>query len=299
MNDFPNAEANDDGPGDLEISDLPPSERSHYTLIKLTALFQRLRTFFTPTEHVSGNTGPRQTRRQRHIKIGQALTALGLCAALLLLFVGNAPGLRARFLGFFDPPIPTPTPTFTGYFTPPQGNVPIVVRRRKSLPTIGNQGPLGPLPGACPQANMLQFFLTTLDPPGLGGGPLWFTGFVGPTAALVDLQPLGTSLSHPPGSIIGWYEGLAVFIQKGFPGTIVLQGKSQSADSSLLFASSGSLNFAPSLTLSAQNFSAQPALNGSWEMTSINILVPESGCYELLATWSDHSTWLRYFAAGK
>ena len=290
---------------DLEISDLPPTERHHYTLIKLAALFQRLRAALTGSKYAEppDDAAARLARRKRRGKIGRSLTAVGLCAALLLLLVGNAPALRTRFLGFLTQPASTPTPVPAGLAFSSQRSVPIIVGGRYNIPNRQNQSPLGSLPATCPRASMLQFFLTPfdpLDPLGLGNGPLWITGFVGPTAALMSLQPFGASFAHPPGSIVGWYENLAIFLQKGFPDTIILQGQSQDSGNPVLFASAGSLNFSPTLVLNTQHSSAQqPILDGSWEIISINLFVPDAGCYALQASWPHNTSWLYYFAAGK
>ena len=286
----------------LEISDLPPSARSHYLLLRLAALKARARAllpFFPPPVNQ-----PRVplTRTQRRVRIGRALTALGLCAALLVLLVGNVPDLRTRFLTLFQPPAPAATSTsiYSSVSIFPIDNgqgVPIIVERH-GLPGSPAQGTPGPLPTVCPQASNLQPFMTPLDPPGVGGGPIWLTGFVGPTAALVDLQPLGTSLSHPQGQTIGWYEGITVFIQRGFSGLITLRGLSQEPGGQVFFAGNNVLDFSNVMVLDSSTFHLENVPNGSeWQVTSINHIVPFAGCYTLEAAWPGGS-WFAYFAAG-
>jgi hypothetical protein len=145
---------------------------------------------------------------------------------------------------------------------------------------------------------MVQPFMTPLDPPGLGDDPIWITGFVGPTAALVDLQPLGTSHSHPQGQSVGWYEELSVFIQRNFTGTITLQGASQGVGGLVFFAGKNLLDFSPvfELDLSSLRLNSMPG-GSQWQVTAINLIIPFAGCYALQVSWPTGS-WFRYFAAG-
>lgn len=283
----------------FEISDLPPSTRSHYLLLKLTALKARVSAALPFHRRLRPHRRAPITRAQRRAGIGRVLTALGLCASLALLLVGNVPDLRTQLLTLFRPskPVPTATPAATVSIISSGQGVPIIVERH-SLPGEVVQGTPGPLPAICPQASTLQPFMTPLDPPGLGGGPVWITGFVGPTAALVDLQPLGTSLSHPQGQTVGWYEGLAIFIQRGFTGTITLRGESQGPGGLVFFAGNDVLDFSPifDIDLSALRLHSLPS-GSQWQVTSLNVIVPFAGCYALQAFWPA-GTWSRYFAAG-
>jgi hypothetical protein len=276
----------------LEISDLPPTTRSHHLLLRLTALKAHL-------FHRRSPDKPRTplTRTQRRLRIGRALTVLGLCASLTLLLIGNAPDLRTQLLTLLQPVAPTATPITAVAIFPLGPGVPIVVERH-GLPEQQTQSTPGPLPAICPQATTLQSFMTPLDPPGLGDGPVWITGFVGPTASLVDLQPLGTSLSHPQGQTVGWYEGLAVFVQRGFTGTITLQGENQGSSGSVFFAGNNVLDFGSVFHLDLSTLRLHSFPSGSqWQVTSLNLIVPFAGCYGLQAFWNT-GTWSRYFAAG-
>src|SRR5581483_6351677 len=215
----------------LEISDLPPSTRSHYLLLKLTALRARVQTMLPFLRSPVDRPRAPLTRARRRMRIGRALTALGLCAVLVLLLVGNVPDLRAQLLTLLRAPAPASTPVTSTSFRssisifPIDQGVPIIVERH-GPPASPVQATPGPLPMSCPQASNLEPFMTPPDPTGLGGGlsgglgggPLWLTGFAGPTAALVDLQPLATSLSQ--GHPIGWYESLTVFMLRSFLGTV-------------------------------------------------------------------------------
>ncbi len=294
----------------LEISDLPPSTRSHYLLLKLAALKARVSSLLPSFRRPAGQPRMLFTRTQRRTRIGQALSALGLCLALLLLLAGNVPDLRARLLSLFQPPTPTPVATPGSIYSsisifPLGQGVPIIVDRHGQALNPA-QGTPGPLPTICPQASTLQPFITPPDPTGLGGGqegglgggPIWLTGFVGPTAALVDLRPLGTSLSHPAGQTIGWYENLTVFVQRDFSGKITLRGESQGPGGLVFFASNNVLDFVPTLTLNPGVFHLETLPSGiEWRVASVNIIVPFAGCYTLNVTWSSGS-WSEYFAAG-
>jgi hypothetical protein len=286
----------------LEISDLPPSKRSHYLLLRLAALKARWRALLPFFPRPAGQPGAPLTRTQRRVRIGRALTTLALCAALLVLLAGNVPDLRTRFLTLFQAPAPAATSTSisSSISILPVGKgqgVPIIVERHGLVGSSVRETP-GPLPAVCPQASNLQSFMTPLDPPGVGGGPIWLTGFVGPTAALVDLQPLDTSLSSPPGQKIGWYEGITVFIQRGFSGIIMLRGLSQEPGGQVLFAGNNVLNFSDVMVLDSSTFHLENVPNGSeWQVTSINLIVPFAGCYTLEAAWPGGS-WFAYFAAG-
>jgi hypothetical protein len=286
----------------LEISDLPPDRRSHYLLLRLAALKARARAllpFFPQRAHQAHVP---LTRTQRRARIARALTTLGLCAALLVLLAGNVPDLRTRFLSLFRAPTPVTTSSSISSSAAifPIGNgqgVPIIVERRGLVGRPARNTP-GPLPAVCPRASNLQSFMTPLDPPGLGGGPIWLTGFAGPTAALVDLQPLETSLSSPPGQRIGWYEGVTVFIQRGFSGIITLRGLSQDPGGQVLFANNNVLDFSDVMVLDSSTFHLENVPNGSaWLVTSVNLIVPFAGCYALEAAWPGGS-WFAYFAAG-
>lgn len=280
---------------ELEMRDLPPGTRNHYLLLALQTLKKRLRAVLSSYKQSSNASArPALTRTQRHARIGRALTALGLCATLLLLLVGNTPTLRARLVSLFEPARPTST-TIAYSSSISQGSVPITIAHPDDpyATAIPAGGP-GPLPATCPRASTLQYFLTTLDPPGLGSGPLWLSGFNGPIASLIHLQPGIQSL----GVVSGWYQPLTVFMQKGFVGTFVLHGASQGGMGYVEFSYGGSMNFAPALILSLDNpAGVHFTANGDWEMTTINIMVPKAGCYALQTTWSN-STWTEYFAAG-
>jgi hypothetical protein len=284
--------------GEIEISNLPPGTSGHHLLLKLAALQVGLRRYLSGLRPGVARR-QRLTRRQRRARMGQALVASGLCAMLLLLLIGNMPALRTRLVGLFESPTSTSTPSLLAYgsLSISQSEIPIRIDHHISPNNPPPDAP-GALPATCPKASTLQNFTTPLDPPGLGGGPVWITGFIGPVAAVVDLKAVGTSMSHPPGGLIGWYATLPIFIQKGFNKTLILQGGSQGVGEDLQFASADSLAFGPSIALTLSNLASQQLTpDGSWEMLPVNVFIPLAGCYALQAFWFTDS-WTRYFAAG-
>lgn len=262
---------------DLKISDLPPTRQSHYLLLKIARLVGKRR----------AQTGQRreQSARQRSIRVSRVLTACSVLLIALVLLAGNIPVLRGRFLSL----LATPTPTSqTTYFSQVVINNGAIFIHRSAPPSASTFG-LGPMPQRCPRVSTLLYFTTPLDPPGLGAGPVWLSGFTGPTAALDHLAPLTASR-------VGWYETLAVFIQKGFTGTIALTGTNQQNNQPILLGKTDPRSLVSTLTLhldSGDHFIA----DGAWEMTSVTLAIPTAGCYRLHASWGE-SAWDRYFAAG-
>lgn len=283
---------------EIEISDLPPNTRSHYLLLKLAALSKRVRAIFAVSRPIQrGENEPMLKRARRRAGIGRALTAFGVCATVLVLIAGNVPALRSQVLGLLEPgaaPTPTQVPVNSNFG-------PITIGRGNttygSLHVFAGDGP-GPLPSSCPKLTTLQTFTTPLDPPGLGGGPLWLSGFDGPTATLVNMQPTSMSLTFG-NAFIGWYSTLAVFVQKGFTGSITLRGRSQGEGGIVMFSYANLLAFTSSLTLNPNKagIGQIDIAGGTWEMIPVDILVSSAGCYSLQASWPS-AGWTQYFAAG-
>jgi hypothetical protein len=283
---------------EIEFSDLPPSERSHFLLLRLTALSEHLRASLVDSKHAQSRGGAkaglaRLTRAQRRAGMGRVLTALGVCAAVLLLLAGNAPSLRTQLVGLFVPSPPTPTPLIadTSNLFPSSGGVHITVRHSGLVP-IETQNSLGPLPATCPKADTLQTFESPLDPPGLGEDPVWLVGFSGPTASLVHLRP-----AQP--RWLGWYQTLTLFVEKGYASTLVLQGGGQRDGTPLWFGDENMSNIDNSVYIDLRHPAAGQHFltTGQWEFMPVNIFVPAAGCYFLQVNWSGGS-WMANFAAG-
>ena len=279
---------------EIEFSDLPPSQRSHYLLLKLMALRDLMRAALSgrrPTGATAGAARP--TRAQRRESVGRMLTALGLCATILLLLAGNVPSLRSRLVGFFGQPTPAPTQLIadTSNFFSSSSNVDINVRRSNLAPVQAN-GSLGALPSTCPKANILQPFEAPLDPPGVGGGPIWLVGFSGPTASLVHLNSAQEKW-------LGWYQTLTLFVAKGYENALVLQGGNQVDGAPLWFGDKSMTTISNSIYFNMQQATdaRRFQISGQWGFVPINVFVPAAGCYFLQAKWPG-SSWTIDFAAG-
>lgn len=287
------AEQTGNGGFELEISELPPTRRSHFLLLKLTQLRAALR---LPDSRTRKSVPP--TLQQRRHSIGRAFTAFSVCIVLLVLLIGNVPGLRTRLVGFLEPALlPTSTQVSYGSSITIGKNAPVIIYHfgTPQPPTPSLISP-GSMPTTCPQISTLQYFTTPLDPPGLGAGPVWLSGFSGPSAALNDLQPIEAQVVHTNWPD-GWYETLAIFIQKGYSGKIVLKGSGQQGAAPVWLSRDTPLILGTTLTLSLDDGSHYIADGQQWEMASVGIAVPTAGCYTLQASW-DNNSWVRFFAAG-
>ena len=272
---------------ELEISELPPTRRSHHLLLKLAGLRARLPGLRRFSARKSALLTPAQCRRA----VGRALTTFGVGAALLILLLGNIPGLHSTLVGLLAPTA-TPTPQVSFTFS----NMPIIVNHFGTVPPSSAQSSPGPLPSTCPQVSTLQHFTTPLDPPGLGASPVWLSGFSGPSATLDELAPINAQVAHAPWPG-GWYETVAVFIQKNYTGNIILRGGNQKDGAPVWLSKNNPQILGNTLALNLEDGSHFIA-NGQWEMTTITIAVPAAGCYALQASWSG-SSWMRFFAAGR
>jgi hypothetical protein len=276
-----------EGVSEFEISDLAPTQRSHHLLLR----FVRLRAALARLRYTRARK-PAPLSQRRHT-LGRALTACGVCAALLVLLIGNIPGLRTRFVGFIaSTPAPMPTQESRVTF----GSMPIIINHFGTVPPDTSQSSPGPLPATCPQISTLQYFTTPLDPPGLGASTVWLSGFTGPSAALDNLVPINAQVAHAPWPG-GWYESVAVFIQKGYSGNVTLQGADQKGNARVWLSKNNPQILSNTLTLNLDD-GTHYISNGQWEMTSVLIAVSSAACYTLQASWSN-SSWTRYFAAGK
>ncbi|SRR5258707_10549352 len=277
-----------DGEFELEISDLPPSQHSHYLLLRLHKWGATLSGFKRASTRAAVPPARRRLRRYA----GRASITFGLCLLLLVLLIGNVPGLRTRLVGFFAP-TPTSTTTSSLIFVGQSSSV-IIINPRYGTPNTSQASP-GPLPTTCPQSSNLQYFTEPLDPPGLGASSIWISGFTGPSAVLNDLAPINPQATHASWPF-GWYEPLTIFIQKGYAGPVTLRGSSQAGGAPIWLSRGDPTVLNTSLTLSVNDGSTYNQ-DGQWEMTTITLAVPAAGCYTLQASWSNNQ-WTRYFAAG-
>ncbi|HEU5382038.1 MAG TPA: hypothetical protein VFV38_42000 [Ktedonobacteraceae bacterium] len=279
---------------DVEFSDLPPTLRSHYRLLQLLALKERLLAFMRPAQRRNDNELTTQSaglpvhvRHPVRARVGKTLSALGLCATLLVLLLGNAPDLRNRLFSLFQPSPSASTQTTLTYSS--FGIITI-----DDTPVAGIQRRLERHPATCPQTSTLQNFDPPLAMSGLGGSPLWVTGFTGSPATLVHLAPA-------PVPFPGWYQTMTFFIKAGTEAPILLQGGSQAGNESLAFSdpeSTDPISAVFTIDLNNLGTSSYYVSQGEWEVTAINLYLPRAGCYSLQANWAG-GTWTVYFAAGR
>lgn len=301
-----------DDEDEVEISDLPPSTRSHYRLLRLIALKKRLlasiQQFFARgpgnprADTVSPPRASQRTRgwRPTRARVGQVLTTFGICAALLILLLGNDPALPNRLSALVhSATTPASTANGTIVYTSVQivnvnsaGATPIDTRIHADSP--------GPLPTACPQANTLHQFPPSFNAPspGIGNGLLWVIGFTGPAAALSNLRHIPPSLQIQEG--FQWAATLDLFIEKGYNENFTLQGEDQLSGVNLQFSDINMRVAGPLFSFGLQNLATQPLLidDGPWDILPVNVYLPGAGCYFLEIDWSNGSQMI-YFAAGR
>lgn len=280
--------------GAVEISDLPPETESHFLLLKLVAWKKRLLAVVQRLR--SGQRSAQQaqhSRRARRVRGRQVLAVCALLAALGILLLGNIIPLRTPLLGLLGIPTPTHSATETNTVSSVNSMVQIIQGYQDATPPISS-GPqtIGVLPNSCPKASELQLFNTPLDPPGMGSGPVWLTGFTGPTAALTRLQKVQSPID-------GWYTTLTLFVAKGFKGTLIIDGWGQDMEGLLFFNTPGTTRANTPLTINLDSSNEKSlSSNGSWETMPLNIYFLIAGCYSLRAYWGADS-WVSYFAVGR
>ncbi|HEX7737092.1 MAG TPA: hypothetical protein VF458_19765 [Ktedonobacteraceae bacterium] len=269
---------------ELEFSELPPTRRSHFLLLKL-------KSWLATRAEVRRPFARKSTTPARQRLAVRALSMLGMLVVLLALLFGSAPELRTSIISFFAPARASTTVSYVSTdLSGIDSNMPVIVHPFGTPPASYQTSP-GAIPGTCPHISPLQYFTSPLDPPGLGDGPVWISGFNGPSAVLDRLAPFAK-----PGQ--GWYETLTIFIQKSFVGDIVLQGNDQHNNQFIWLSKKDPLALADNLIYNLDDGSKYTVPFPKWEMTSIVISVPAAGCYSLQATWPNHE-WKRYFAAGE
>lgn len=297
---------------EVEISDLPPSTRSHYRLLRLIAFKKRLQApiqqFFAygsdkpQVDTVSPLRASRQAygRLLTRARMGQLLTTFGICVALLILLLGNDPALPNQLSALVHP---AATSAVTSSGSVVYTSVPIVNVNPSGLPPMDrrfSRDSLGSLPATCPQADSLQQFPISSDPPppGMGNRLLWVTGFTGPVAALRDLRPTPPGLQIQGGFL--WAATLNLFIRKGYNEDFTLQGADQLSGEHLQFSDTGTGVAGPVFSFGLQDLATQSLLidDGQWELLPVNVYLPRAGCYFLEFDWS-YASQVISFAAGR
>ena len=270
----------------LEISDLPPTRRSHHLLLKIMAL----RSLLLGRHRARQRQKPPLHARQRRQRVGNAVLVSAMLVLLVGLLFSASPALRDRALGLF-----APTPSPTGVFSQIALNQIVIISSSHLTPEPIGPFSLAAVPNHCPAISSQLNFSDPSNPPGIGNGPVWVSGFSGEYAVLDNLQPLLANTGQ--GSLPLWYETLTLFLQRNFTGTLTLQETTQQqpyVHMSLGKADASNLTFNQTFNLNDGNAYTR---NGAWEMTAVTLTVPRAGCYFLRAFWAGHS-WQEAFAAG-
>ena len=211
-----------------------------------------------------------------------------IAASVLLLaamvMVGSISSIRNRALALIVGPTPSaalpPTATLLPTFPPLPTSTPILPPQ-----------PLGTVPQNCQPGMAPQVFDPNDFGPGIGGGPLWVTGFEGPRATLA-LDP-----SPQNYSTYGWGATIIVALDTTQPLTATLEGTSVNTGFPLWFAFSF-LFQGPRMGLEFSADHASQHSDGQWASWIGYLSIPAAGCYRLKATWPG-GQWQVNFAAGR
>lgn len=268
---------------ELEWSELPPTRRSHVLLLKL-------KRWLAPRAQGARSFPRAAAAPVRRSLAGRVISVFAMCVVLLALLFSAVPDLRNGVLGLFTPAsVSTGTAYVSTDLSGIDANVPVIVYPYGTPPASFQSSP-GAIPTTCPHMSTLQYFTSPLDPPGLGDGSVWISGFSGPSPVLDHLTPF-------PKPDQGWYQVLTIFIQRGFSTTISIQGSAQSTHQPIWFGKSDPSALTDSLFFNLNDGTRYLTPFPRWAMTTIIVSVPAAGCYSLQASWANH-TWKRYFAAG-
>lgn len=267
--------------GELEISDLPGERKRSSAPAFLRTLAARPRL------------------RSRLWQAGIATVAVCL---LFVVFPSFYPLLQAKLPGIFAHPsqlspvvASQPSPLAVEQDIQSQFNgKKVLIWGASTPPVVMPFAELDATPAACPQNTLTQNFDAPSLPAGVGGTPLWVTGFTGPRAVLNHLVR-----AHPPE--LGWYQQIQLVGATNFSGAIKLQGGIAGSIYPLWFG------FDPHEKDLIVNYQYNPGDSSisnhatddqQWNIRSINVYIPQAGCYYLQATW-DGGGWIVFFAAGR
>ena len=267
--------------GELKISDLPGGRKRSNTPALLRTL------------------AARPQLRSRLWKAGIVATALGL---LFIVLPGFYPLLRSNLSALFaHPASPTPvvssqpSPLSVGADIQSQFNgKKILIWDASTPPAVMPFAELDATPAACTQNTLTQTFDAPSLPAGVGGAPLWVTGFSGPRAVLNHLVR-----AHPPE--LGWYQQIQLVGATNFSGPITLQGGIVGSIYPLWFGFDSHerhLIVRYQFNPGDSNLSNHTTDDQPWNIRPINLYIPQAGCYYLQATW-DGGGWIAFFAAGR
>ncbi|HVB71995.1 MAG TPA: hypothetical protein VNE38_00420 [Ktedonobacteraceae bacterium] len=263
---------------ELEISDLPGTNSGHRVPAFLRVLASR------------------PSLRSRLWQAGT--TAIILCL-LFVLLPGYLPLLQRNFSGIFAQSTRVPAPQASQqvdprYIVPGYDANKVIIWAASTPPVVPVSATLDAAPRNCLHNTLTQNFDAPLYPAGVGGEPMWVTGFSGPRATLNHLIR-----AQQPQS--GWYQQLTLVGETNFDGPVTLQGGVVGSTLPLWFGmyphdTSMMLN----IVVNPVNSSLSNHTTGDqqWGMLPINLYIARAGCYYLQASWNGGS-WMVYFAAGR
>jgi hypothetical protein len=267
---------------DLEISDLPGTR--NYRISRTSPFVRAL---------------ARQPRLRS--RLWQAATAGSVLVLLLIVLSGSFPQLEQGFLKLFMRPSPALRERHSDFEAL---EITTQYQQRKVLAWYASTPPVVPLtsgleavPQYCLQYTLTQAFDSPPFPPGVGGAPMWVTGFSGPAGQHAVLDRLSRALL--PQS--GWYQRMQLVSATNYPGTITLQGGAEGSNLPLWFSAyPRGTGLIRSITVNPLDSGISNHTTGDqqWGVSSIDLYIARAGCYYLTATWAGGS-WTAYFAAGR
>lgn len=263
---------------ELEISDLPDTgnARQAPTFVRMLVARPRLRSLFW-----------------RAATVG--------CAVILIFLAlnGNFSMLRQNLLSLFVHATPVATVQSSEVIISQGATFQSGAQNKVSWiamapPVVTAYGTLGQVPQSCEQYTTPQNFDSPAFPPGVGGSPMWVTGFAGPRAVL-------NQLVRARSPQYGWYQQLELVSESNYAGTVTLQGGIVGSGFPLGFGVFPHSEYLiTSISVKPMDTSVSNHFGGDqqWGVLPIHVYIMEAGCYYLQATW-DGGSWTVYFAAGR
>ncbi len=246
-------------------------------------------------------------RPRLRLRLWQTATAGLILALLFLSLSGSFPQLSQNLLSFFAHPTLTTAAQQHGEavgleMTARYYQKKVIQQDDISPRFVPVTATLDAVPQYCLQYTPTQAFNSPSFPGGVGGSPLWVTGFSGTAGQPAVLNHL--KRAQPPQ--LGWYELLQLVSETNYPGAITLSGGVDGSDMPLWFGT-----YPPGITPRDAGLILTITVNPldtsvsnhttddqQWSIFPLNVYIPEAGCYYLKATWTGGS-WTAYFMAGK
>ena len=253
-----------------EVSDIPPDE-------------------LPPIPEVLVTLGAQFSPRSRAWRF---TTVVGAMFFVLLVILSTFPSARDGALDVLVGPTPAPTlsPILKSLAT-------LTAHSQATAASRFRAAMLDPAPADCPATALLQDFDPLTFDPGVGASPVWVTGFHGPRAQLVQLDP-----TREQPADYGWAYRLLLVERSDSFRPILLSGGNLQDNAPLLFEDGISIRGHTPVTaffsLAADNPRLPSKYDDRWKAWTVIVYVPSAGCYSLEAFWPEGS-WQVNFAAGR